>query len=174
MSTSRTHAPAERAQASLTGLYLAVAGVVIFNIAVFLTWVSQDDDDFSGYESDSLVPFAAYLGLGLAVALLFAAGRADRRQHRGLSLASMAAGAAVTLFCLAWLLDIPGAPEGSAELDTGVGVWVGLIGALLWTIGSTVFAKEPEGDTDRTEIHTATNPATGYTDDRHRDPLAGA
>lgn len=172
MSTSRAHAPAERVQASLTGLYLAVVGVVIFNVAVFLTWASLDDDDFSGYESDSLVPFMAYLGLGLAVALLFAAGRADRRQHRGLSLASMAAGAAVTLFCLAWLVDVPGAPEGSAELDAGVGVWIGLIGALLWTIGSTVFAKEPEGDVDRAATVATTNPATGHTEDR--GPIAGA
>ncbi|TDE10676.1 hypothetical protein [Jiangella asiatica] len=172
MSTSHPSASMERPQASLIGLYVAVAGVVIFNIAVFLTWASQDDDSFSGYESDSLVPFVAYLGLGLAAALLFAASRADRRQHRGLSLASMAVGIAATLQCLAWLLDVPGAAERSAELDSDIGVWIGLLGALLWTIGSAVFAKEPEGDLDRAA--TPTKPATGYTDDPGRGTIAGA
>ena len=157
MTTS--HAPRaenERVRANPTGMYVTIAGVIIFNIAVFFEWATTDNDGFSGYESDSLWPYAAYLGLGFAVALLYAAKLADRRQHRGLTLASMAVGLATTLQCLAWLVDIPGA----AERDTGdpsVGVWVGLLGALLWTVGSAMFAKEPEGDREHDRVHNAGN-----------------
>ena len=111
------------------------------------------DTSFTGYEADSLRPYTAYLGLGFAAALLYAASRAYRRQHRGLTLASMAVGLATTLQCIAWLIDIPGA----AERETGnpaVGVWIGLLGALLWTIGSALLAKEPEGDPEHDRVHT--------------------
>jgi hypothetical protein len=143
----------KRVRANPTGMYVAIAGVVIFNIAVFLEWATTDSDGFSGYESDSLWPYAAYLGIGFAAAMVYAAKRAYRRQHRGLTLASMAVGLATTLQCLAWLVDIPGA----AERDTGdpsTGVWVGLVGALLWTVGSAMFAKEPEGDPEHDRVHT--------------------
>jgi hypothetical protein len=143
----------ERVRANCTGLYVAIAGVVIFNIAVFLEWATTDNDGFSGYESDSLWPYAAYLGLGFAVAMLYAAKRAYRRQHRGLTLASMAVGLATVLQCIAWLIDIPGAAERNTG-DPSYGVWIGLLGALLWTIGSAIFAKEPEGDPEHDRVHT--------------------
>jgi len=154
MTTSRTSGvEIERVRANPAGLYVTVAGVVIFNIAVFFDWATSRNDRFSGYEADSLWPYAAYLGLGFAAALLYAAKRAYRRQHRGLTLASMAVGLATTLQCLAWLIDIPGA----AERETGnpaAGVWIGLVGALLWTVGSAMFAKEPEGDPEHDRLHT--------------------
>src|SRR3712207_8827163 len=74
----------ERVRANLAGLYTTVVGVLIFNVAVFFEWATTNNDGFSGYESDSLWPFTAYLGLGFAAALLYAANRAYRRQHRGL------------------------------------------------------------------------------------------
>jgi len=154
MTTSRApRVEIERVRANPTGMYVAIAGVVLFNIAVFLEWATTDSDGFSGYESDSLWPYAAYLGLGFAVAMLYAAKRAYRRQHRGLTLASMAVGLATTLQCLAWLIDIPGAAEREVG-DPGFGVWIGLLGALLWTIGSAMFAKEPEGDPEHDRVHT--------------------
>src|SRR4051812_37379309 len=166
MTTSRTSGvEIERVRANPAGLYVTVAGVVIFNIAVFFDWATSRNDRFSGYEADSLWPYAAYLGLGFAAALLYAAKRAYRRQHRGLTLASMAVGLATTLQCLAWLIDIPGAAEREVG-DPGFGVWIGLLGALLWTIGSAMFAKEPEGDPEHDRVHTdrdaehRTNPGT--------------
>lgn len=154
MTGSRTtRVEIERVRANTTGLYVTLAGVVIFNVAVFFEWATTSDDGFTGYESDSLWPFAAYLGIGFAVALLYAANRAYRNQHRGLTLASMAVGLAITLQCIAWLVDIPGA----AERDTGdpaMGVYIGLVGALLWTIGSGMLAKEPEGDPEHDRVRT--------------------
>jgi hypothetical protein len=153
MTTSRSpRLEVERVRANLAGLYTTVAGVLIFNVAVFLEWATTNDDGYSGYEADSLWPFAAYLGLGFAVALLYTAQRAYRRQHRGLTLASMAVGLATTLQCLAWLVDIPGAAERGTG-DPGFGPWVGLLGALLWTIGSALLAKEPEGDPEHDRVH---------------------
>ena len=112
MTTSRApRVEIERVRANLAGLYATVAGVLIFNVAVFFEWATTDSDGFSGYEADSLWPYAAYLGLGFAAALLYAARRAYRRHHRGLTLASMAVGLATTLQCVAWLIDIPGAAE---------------------------------------------------------------
>jgi len=143
----------ERVRANLAGLYTTVVGVLIFNVAVFFEWATTDNDGFSGYEADSLWPYTAYLGLGFAAALLYAARRAYRRQHRGLTLTSMAVGLATTLQCIAWLIDIPGAAERETG-DPAVGVWIGLLGALLWTIGSALLAKEPEGDPEHDRVHT--------------------
>ncbi len=92
-----------------------------------------------------LVPFSAYLGIGFAVALMYAGSRAYRRQHRGLSLASMAAGLAVTLYALSWLFDVPGA-FGQAGFACEIGVYVGLI-------GSGLLAKEPENDPEHDRVH---------------------
>ena len=157
-----TGAEVERVRANLTGAYVAIAGIVIFNVAVFLDWATPEGEEagYSGYESDSLWPFAAYLGIGFAVALLYAASRAYRKQHRGLSLASMAVGIAVTVQCIAWLVDVPGAAERLAELGADVGTWVGLLGAVLWAAGSGLLAKEPEGDREHDRVRT-----TGYSDD---------
>jgi hypothetical protein len=154
MTTSRApRVEIERVRANLAGLYATVAGVLIFNVAVFFEWATTDSDGFSGYEADSLWPYAAYLGLGFAAALLYAARRAYRRHHRGLTLASMAVGLATTLQCVAWLIDIPGAAEREVG-DPAAGVWIGLLGALLWTIGSALLAKEPEGDPEHDRVHT--------------------
>jgi hypothetical protein len=166
MTTSHApHLEIERVRASRTGMYVAILGIVIFNVAVFLEWATTSNDGFSGYESDSLWPYSAYLGIGFAAAMLYAAARAYRRQHRGLTLASMAVGLATTLQCIAWLVDIPGAAERNTG-DPSYGVWIGLLGALLWTVGSAMFAKEPEGDPEHDRVHTdrdaanRTNPGT--------------
>ena len=149
-------------RANLTGAYVATAGVVIFNIAVFLSWATTDgDESFSAYEADSLWPFAAYLGIGFAVALLYASSRAYRRQHRGLSLASMAVGIAVTLQVLAWVLDVPGAAERGSEWSEDVGAYVGLLGAALWAIGSGMLAQELEGDPEHDRVRVGQDSTTG-------------
>jgi len=157
--SSTNHAPArqiERVAANVTGAYVAIAGIAIFNVAVFLDWATPEGDatGFSGYEADSLIPFQAYLGIGFAAALLYAAKRAYRNQHRGLSLASMAVGIAVTLQALAWGFDVMGAAERQSELNADLGTWVGLVGGILWAVGSGMLAKEPEGDTEHDRIDT--------------------
>lgn len=142
--TARTTYEAHRADPK--GAYIATAGVVIFVVATFLAWVATDDKSFSGYETDTVIPFTAYLGLGFAGALLYAAKRATRRQHRGLSLSSMAAGIAATGLALSYLFEVPGGAERKAGFDTEIGVYVGLIGAIIWAVGSFLLATEPEGD----------------------------
>jgi ABC-type Fe3+-siderophore transport system permease subunit len=132
------------------GAYVATAGVAVFLISVFLDWVSTEDDSVSqsGYETDTVVPLLAYFGIGLAAALLYAAGRARGRQHRGLSLVSMAAGVAATLVALSYIIDAPGAAERGGDYSAEIGAFIGLIGGLVWTVGSFLLAKEPEGDDD--------------------------
>ncbi|MDD9205551.1 hypothetical protein PU560_03595, partial [Georgenia sp. 10Sc9-8] len=105
-------------------------------------------DPRTGYETDSLVPFIAYLGLGLLIAMGYAAKRARRGQHRGLTLVSMAVGIAATLQCLAFAIEPMGGLERGDDLSSDIGVWIGLIGAAIWAIGSYLFAKEIEGDDD--------------------------
>ena len=163
-----TGAEVERVRANLTGMYVAIAGIVIFNLAVFLDWATPEgeDDGFSGYESDSLWPFAAYLGIGFAVALLYASRRAYRNQHRGLSLASMAVGTAVAIQCVAWLIDVPGAAERQSELGADIGTWLGLLGAVLWAAGSGLLAKEPEGDPEHDRLRSRGTSDYGDTTDR--------
>ncbi|MCD9199503.1 hypothetical protein [Aeromicrobium wangtongii] len=140
-------------RANPMGAYVASAGAVIFLIATFLAWVTTDDKSFSGYETDTVIPFTAYLGIGFAAALLYAAKRATRRQHRGLSLSSMAAGIAATGLALSYLFEVPGGAERKAGFDTEMGVYVGLIGALVWAVGSFLLAKEPEGDIEHRNDH---------------------
>ena len=148
-------APVVRSRrANPMGLYLTLAGIALFTIAVFLDWLATDIEDtervegasVSGYETDSLIPFVAYLGIGLAAALLYAMTRAHRRQHRGLTLTSMAVGIAATLLALSYLTDAPGISEGGRDLSPEIGVWLALVGGLLWAAGSGLFAKEIEGD----------------------------
>jgi ABC-type Fe3+-siderophore transport system permease subunit len=131
------------------GAYVATAGVVVFLIATLLDWVSTDQDvSGSGYETDSSIPLVAFLGLGLAAAVLYALNRARGRQHRGLTLTTMAAGIAATLLALSYLLDAPGALERGGDLSAEIGTWIGLLGGLVWTAGAFLLAKEPEGDDD--------------------------
>jgi hypothetical protein len=134
---------------------VAAAGIVIFNIAPFFNWVNPEEgaDPRTGYETDSLVPFIAYLGLGLLVALVYAARLARRGQHRGLTLVTMAVGIAATLQCLAFGINPMGGLERGDNLSSDIGVWIGLIGALLWAVGAGLLAKEIEGDDDRVDTY---------------------
>lgn len=134
-------------RAGRAGLVITAVGVVVLNIAPFLDWVTpEDSESYNGYETDSLVPFMAYLGLGLLVALLYANARARRGQHRGLTLVSMAVGIAVALQCVAFAIEPMGALERGEELSVEFGVWLGAIGAVIWAVGSGLLAKEVEGD----------------------------
>ena len=142
-------------RAASTGLIVTGVGVVVFNIAPFLSWVTpEDSESYSGYETDSLIPFMAYLGLGLLVALVVARGLARRGQHRGLTWVSMAVGVAAAVQCLAFALEPMGALERGEDLSVELGVWVALLGAAVWAVGSGLLAKEIEGDDpDRTGGH---------------------
>ena len=139
--------------AKTTGLAVAAAGVVVFNISPFLNWVNpaESADPRTGYETDSLVPFIAYLGIGLLVAMAYAVKRARRGQHRGLTLVSMAVAVAAALQCLAFAINPMGGLERGDDLSPQIGVFVGLIGALVWAYGSYKFAQEIEGD-DTAEV----------------------
>jgi uncharacterized membrane protein YidH (DUF202 family) len=136
------------------GAYVTVAGIALFTIAVFLDRLSTDigeaaqvdGQSVSGYETDPLIPFVAYLGIGLAASLLYAMTRAHRRQHRGLTLTSMAVGIAGALLALSYLIDAPGISENGRDLSPEIGVWLALVGGLLWAAGSGLFANEIEGD----------------------------
>jgi uncharacterized membrane protein YidH (DUF202 family) len=133
-----------------TGLAVAAAGILVFNVAPFLKWVDPDGapNGRTGYETDSLVPFIAYLGLGLLAAMAYAWQRARRGQHRGLTLVSMAVGIAAALQCTAFALNPMGGLERGDELDPQIGVFVAILGAAIWAIGSGLLAKEIEGDDD--------------------------
>jgi drug/metabolite transporter (DMT)-like permease len=136
-------------RAKPTGAYVAIAGIVVFLIATYLDWVSTTGDDptsASGYEADTVIAFTAFLGVGLAAALLYALQRARRRQHRGLTLTTMAVGIAAVLLALGYVFDPPGAFERGADLETEFGAWVGLLGGILWSVGAGLLAKEIEGD----------------------------
>jgi hypothetical protein len=133
------------------GAYVATAGAVVFTAATFMDWVSTEGEtstSATGYESDTVIPLLAYLGLGLAVALVYAAKRARGRQHRGLSLTAMAAGIAAFGVALSYVIDVPGAFERGGDVSSEAGAYVGLVGALVWAVGSFLLAKEPEGDDD--------------------------
>ncbi|SOE03809.1 hypothetical protein [Blastococcus haudaquaticus] len=137
-------------RANPMGAYVATAGVVVFLIATFLDWVSTQDDSVtgSGYETDTTIPLVAYLGVGLVAGLLYALNRARGRQHRGLSLTTMAAGIAAAGLALSYILDAPGALERGGDYSAELGAWIGLVGAIVWAVGAFLLAKEPEGDDD--------------------------
>ncbi len=148
----RTSRPVDTARKA--GLGLAAVGVVVFNVAPFMDWVHLGDSDTSrtGYETDSLVPFVAYLGLGLLLAMAYAGKRARRGQHRGLTLVSMAVALAATIQCIAFALNPMGGLERGDDLGAAVGVYVGILGAALWAIGSGLLAKEVEGDDEHRDV----------------------
>ncbi|PRY16867.1 hypothetical protein [Kineococcus rhizosphaerae] len=132
------------------GLGLTAVGVVVFNVAPFFNWVHLEgtETDRTGYETDSLVPFVAYLGIGLLLAMAYAAKRARRGQHRGLTLVSMAVAIAATIQCVAFALNPMGGLERGDDLAASIGVFIGIVGAALWAVGSGLLAKEVEGDDD--------------------------
>jgi uncharacterized membrane protein YidH (DUF202 family) len=140
----------ETRRARPTGLAVAAAGILVFNIAPFMNWVDPEGENNprTGYEADSLVPFIAYLGVGLLVAMAYAGKRARRGQHRGLTLASMATGIAATLWSIAYALSPMGALERGDNLSAQIGIYVAILGAAVWAIGSGLLAKEIEGDDD--------------------------
>ncbi|NIZ91903.1 hypothetical protein [Kineococcus rubinsiae] len=150
--------------AKKSGLAVAALGIVVFNISPLLNWVHLENTDTSrtGYETDSLVPFIAYLGIGLLLAMVYAGKRARRGQHRGLTLVSMAVGIAATLQCILFALNPMGGLERGDELSAQIGVFVGIIGAAIWAIGSGLLAKEIEGDDHEDRDH------TGRADSAHR------
>ncbi len=154
-STHGTNATHDTRRAKTTGLLVAGLGIMIFNIAPFLNWVNPEDgsDPRTGYETDSLVPFIAYLGLGLLVALFWATRLARRAQHRGLTLVTLAVGIAAALQSLAFGINPMGGLERGDDLAVDLGVWIALIGALLWAAGAGMLAKEIEGDDDRVDLH---------------------
>jgi hypothetical protein len=158
MATSDRHASFTERQAvrraPSTGLAVAAAGIVVFNISALMNWVDPRGAAHprTGYEADSLVPFIAYLGIGLLIAMAYAMKRARRGQHRGLTLVSMAVGIAATLQCIAFSLNPMGGLERGDDLSAQIGVFVGIIGAAVWAFGSGLLAKEIEGDDHRHDL----------------------
>ncbi|MBO0901724.1 hypothetical protein J1G44_17655 [Cellulomonas sp. zg-ZUI199] len=152
--TNGGNATHEPRRAATTGLVVAALGIVLFNISPLLNWVNPggDADPRTGYETDSVVPFIAYLGLGLLIALLYANKLARRGQHRGLTLVTMAVGIAAAIQCLAFAINPMGGLERGDGLATDIGVWVGLIGAAVWAVGAFLLAKDVEGD-DRVDTY---------------------
>ena len=131
-----------------TGLAVAAAGILIFNVAPFMNWVDPvgEANPRTGHESDSLVPFIAYLGIGLLVAMVYAGKRASRGQHRGLTLTSMATGIGATLWSIAYAISPMGGLERGDDLSAQIGIFVAILGAAVWAVGSGLLAKETEGD----------------------------
>src|SRR3954454_12800142 len=136
----------ETRRANPVGAYIATAGALVFMASAFVDWVNVGGEGVTGYQLDSLIPFAGYLGVGLALALLYACKRATRRQHRGLSLTSMAAGLAAAALAVSYWVDAPGSASVGSGWNDDLGIYAGLAGALVWALGSYLLAKEPEGD----------------------------
>jgi hypothetical protein len=154
MASTQPHDASDRRPvrtARKAGLGVAAAGIVLFNVSPLLNWVQAQggEERRTGYETDSLVPFIAYLGIGLLIAMAYAAKRARRGQHRGLTLVSMAVAIAATIQCVAFALNPMGGLERGDLLDAQIGVFVGILGGALWAIGSGLLAKEVEGDDER-------------------------
>lgn len=183
MTTSNVHSGtnADTRRANPLGAYIATLGALILLVSVWLHWVGlgpadSQADSSSGYEADSLIPFMGLLGLGFALALLYATVRADRRQHRGLSLASFAVGLASLLWILFFIFDpietvkyAGYQGEEAPNVATEWGAYVGLIGALIWTLGSFLLAKEPEGDVEETKYVQQQAPARPVQTTRHAE-----
>src|SRR4051794_36188790 len=166
---TRTDDRSDRARrASPVGAYIATAGAIVLLISVWLDWLTLGPGDSernpsSGYEGDGVIPLMGYLAIGFAVALLVATVRADRRQHRGLSLASFAAGLACLLWSLSFLIDPISTVQFNENVSVEVGPWIALIGALLWSAGSLMLAMGPDGDYEPAQVSYA-RPATSYTE----------
>jgi len=168
-STNERHDRDEQ-RANPIGAYIATAGALVLLVSIWLDWIGlgprdAEQEASSGYEGDSLVPFMAYLAVGFAVALLYALKRADRRQHRGLSLASFAVGLAALLWCISFIIDPVSTlqfPEGNVSVKWGA--YLGTLGALLWALGSFLLAKEPEGNFEDRRVSTVSRPVATHTE----------
>ena len=160
MASTQPHGATDRRPvrtARKAGLGVATLGVVVFNVAPFFDWVHLEGTDTSrtGYETDSLVPFVAYLGLGLLLAMAYAGKRARRGQHRGLTLASMGTALAAALWFVAFSLNPMGGLERGDDLAPQIGVFVASLGSALWAIGPGRLAKEIEGDDEDDRVTAA-------------------
>lgn len=181
----RTTSSDDHRRANPLGAYVATLGAALLFVSMWLHWVgfgkADSEQNFSsGYEADSVIPYMALLGLGFAAALIYALKRADRNQHRGLSLSSFAVGTASTLWIIFFLINpistvqyagLRG--EDNPNVTTSWAVWLGLFGALLWAVGSFLLAKEPEGDIDRSGVppHTHGLPQTHTQPVQHTQPV---
>ncbi len=159
MTTPGSYRPmAEPKRANTAGLWVAVLGILIYNVGVYLPWIQDAEDaadeSFIGYEVDNLIPWIGFLGLGLAFALIYAMGRAYRRQHRGLTLVTMAVGLGTFLLCLVWSVfpDNPAFATLDQEIEQDIGVFVSLLGSILWPIGAGMLAKEPTDGPEEDEV----------------------
>jgi hypothetical protein len=164
-------------RANPTGAIIAAVGSVILFVSMWLPWTGIGPGDradrvINGYEADSTIPFMGCLAIGFALALLYALKRADRKQHRGLSLASFAAGVGSTL----WILLFAANPIESTKYAGYLnetnnpnvphqwGLYISLLGALIWAVGSFLLAKEPEGDIEHdSTVHAVGHQAAAHT-----------
>jgi len=142
-----------RDRANPIGSLLAIIGIAAFSVAVFLDWLGPDDKraqggarSISGYNLNTIIPFTALLGIGLAIALLYAQAKATRRQHRGLTLVTMAVGLAATGLAVAYLVKPPGVNGAADNATSKLGIFVALGGGALWALGAGLFATQAEGD----------------------------
>ena len=165
MATNRTPDTRDRDvhRASLAGLYLTALGALVLLVSLWMDWITTGPADSeanpaSGYEADGVIPLLVFLAVGLA----------------GL------------LWTVAFAIDPISTiqyPDQNVTIEAGL--WLGLVGTLLWTVGSYLLAKEPEGDdehTDRTVVHTETVRGTGHATGTvgqhehlgtHGDPITG-
>lgn len=65
----------------------------------------------------------------------------------------MAVGLASFLWILFFLFDPISTFRYNETVTTAFGVYIGLLGALIWTVGSFLLAKEPEGDVEEDAAH---------------------
>lgn len=54
-----------------------------------------------------------------------------------------------------------GGLERGDNLGVDIGVWIGLIGALLWAVGAFLLAKEIEGGDERVDTRSYNRGTTG-------------
>lgn len=127
-----------------------------------MDWITTGPSDSeanpaSGYEADGVIPLLVFLAVGFTASLFYAMGKADRGQYRGLTLASAAVGLAGLLWTVAFAIDPISTiqyPDQNVTIEAGL--WLGIVGTLLWTVGSSLLAREPEGDVERSVVHTST------------------
>lgn len=161
-------------RASPMGAYIATAGAIVLLVSVYLDWFARGPDDTervssNGYEGDGVIPLFGYLAVGFALALLYATKRADRRQHRGLSLASFAVGLATLIWTIAFIINPIGTVQYGENISVMWGAYVAVLGALLWTIGSFLLAKEPEGDFEDVHRTAVARPVATHTETHRVD-----
>jgi hypothetical protein len=167
---------ADHHRAKPAGAVIAAVGSVILFVSMWLPWTGIGPGDradrvINGYEADSTVPFMGCLAIGFALALLYALKRADRKQHRGLSLASFAAGVGSALWIILFAINPIESTKYAGYLNETNhpniphqwGLYVSLLGALIWAVGSFLLAKEPEGDIEHDNTAHAVHHQSAHT-----------